>query len=127
MAKVLRAVAGAVLMAVPVHAALSAAPEEQRPVPQVQLPLSKPKPGAPAKPSAEAVSRGELLHENHCTGCHESIVHIRSDRRAKSLKELEDWVVRWADQQQLGWGPDEIADVVDYLNRRYYKFKPITR
>ncbi len=30
----------------------------------------------------------------------------------------------WSDPQQLKWGPDEIADVIDYLNRRYYKFPP---
>ena len=124
MARVLKVVASVVLLATPLPVALSAAPEEERPVPEVQLPT--PRPAAPAKPSAETVSRGQLLYENHCMFCHESVAHIRQDRRAKSFKALQGWVVRWSNQQQLGWGPGEIADVVDYLNRRYYKFPAAT-
>ena len=82
------------------------------------------KPPAPGPAPDVAPTRGQLLHENHCTTCHESVVHIRSDRRAKSLKALEGWVVHWASEQKLGWGPEEIGDVVEYLNRRYYKFPP---
>jgi len=118
-AKVLMVMAVVVLMLVSLPVALPAAPEE-RPAPDVQLPL--PKPAIPAKPSAETVSRGQLLYENHCIACHESVAHIRHDRRAKSYKALQDWVVRWSNQQQLGWGAGDIADVVDYLNRHYYKF-----
>jgi hypothetical protein len=82
------------------------------------------KPPAPGLAPDVAPMRGQLLHENHCTTCHESVVHIRSDRRAKSLKALEGWVVHWASEQKLGWGPEEVGVVVDYLNRRYYKFPP---
>lgn len=124
MTKALRAAMGVVLVTVPLFAALPAAPAEQRPTPEVRLPAQRP--AAPPKPSAETVSRGQLLHENHCTTCHESVVHIRSDRRAKSLKALEGWVAHWASEQKLGWGPEEIGDVVEYLNRRYYKFPPPT-
>lgn len=122
MAKVLMAVAGVVSTLVSLPAALPVAPEE-RPMPEVQLPL--PKPATPAKPSAEAVSRGQLLYENHCIACHESVAHVRHDRRAKSYKALQDWVVRWSNQQQLGWSPGDIADVVDYLNRHYYNFPAV--
>lgn len=126
MIKTLRATIGVVLVAAPLVAALpTAASEDQRPTPAVRLPEQKP--AAPPKPSAEAVSRGQLLYENHCMACHESVAHIRDNRRAKSLKALEGWVVRWANQQELGWGPDDIVEVVDYLNRRYYKFKSNTR
>ena len=119
MAKVLMAVAGVVLTLASLPAAMPAAPEE-RTMPEVQLSL--PKPVTPAKPSAEAVSRGQLLYENHCMACHESVAHIRRDRRVRSYQALHDWVVRWSNQQQLGWGPGDIDDVVDYLNRHYYKF-----
>lgn len=122
MIKVLVAVAGVVLTLVSLPVALPAAPEE-RLAPDVQLPL--PKPALPAKPSAEAVSRGQLLYENHCMACHESVAHIRRDRRARSYEALQDWVVRWSNQQQLGWSPGDIADVVDYLNRHYYKFPAV--
>ena len=118
-AKVLMAVVGIVLTLAPLPAALPATPEE-RPMPEVQLPL--PKSAVPAKPSADAVSRGQLLYENHCIACHESVAHIRHDRRVRSYQALQGWVVRWSNQQQLGWGPGDIADVVEYLNRHYYKF-----
>jgi len=121
MVKLLRAVTGVVLTVAPLYAAIPAAPE-QRPVPEVQLPIPK-----PATPSAQAVSRGQLLYENHCIACHESVVHIRHDRRAQSYRALQDWVVRWSNQQQLDWDAGEIADVVDYLNRRYYKFPAAPR
>ena len=119
MVKVLRAVTGVVLTAVPLYSAKPAAPE-QWPMPEVQLPI--PKPATPATPSAQSVSRGQLLYENHCMACHESVVHIRHDRRVQSYKALQDQVERWSTQQQLGWSAGEIADVVDYLDRHYYKF-----
>ncbi len=82
----------------------------------------------PAKPPVTPASppltptRGELLYENHCTACHESVVHIRQDRRANSLRKVEYWVTRWASELKLQWGAGEVNDVVQYLNRRFYKF-----
>ncbi|OGI44905.1 MAG: hypothetical protein A2150_03235 [Candidatus Muproteobacteria bacterium RBG_16_64_11] len=67
------------------------------------------------------VNRGELLYENHCQGCHQSIVHIRSQRRADSLESLQAWVRRWAEYRELGWDEEAIRAVVDYLNQRYYR------
>jgi len=105
--------------------ARAAAPE----TPEMPKPLPIPGEGTlQKKPSTTTPqitpTHGQLLYENHCMHCHESTVHIREARRATSLKAVEGWVMRWADQQQLNWGPDDIADVVDYLNRRYYKFPP---
>ena len=68
-------------------------------------------------------SRGQLLYENHCQACHTSVVHVRESRRARSLEDLEYWVTRWAGELKLHWRADEINDVVDYLNRRYYKIE----
>ncbi len=67
------------------------------------------------------VNRGELLYENHCQGCHQSTVHIRSQRRADSLESLQAWVQRWAEERALGWDEEAIQAVVDYLNQRYYR------
>lgn len=75
-------------------------------------------------PQAEAVSRGRLLYENHCTRCHASVLHVRENRRADSLRVLEGWVRRWSGEEKLNWGDDEIVEVVDYLNRRYYQLTP---
>lgn len=100
----------------------AAVPGEQSPAPDVRVPEKMP--GVPPRPSADVASRGQLLYENHCTRCHASTLHVRQARRADSLKVLQGWVIRWSGEEKLNWGGEEIADVVDYLNRRYYKFPP---
>ncbi len=65
--------------------------------------------------------RGEGLYRNHCLSCHESIAHIRENRRARSLTDIRRWVARWAEELDLGWGADEVEDVTSYLNRTYYR------
>jgi hypothetical protein len=67
-------------------------------------------------------SRGQLLYENHCMACHESIVHIRTRQQVQSLSELQAQVRRWAEYLQLHWGKQEVEDVVDYLDHQYYQF-----
>lgn len=81
----------------------------------------------PDPPHPVTASRGELLYENHCQGCHASQLHIREDRRARSIDELRGWVTRWAEVQKLNWGDEEIGAVTDYLNRRYYRLAPPAR
>jgi len=66
-------------------------------------------------------SRGELLYENHCTVCHDSTVHIRANRKAKSITDLRRWAARWSGELKLNWSSEEIDDVAEYLARRYYK------
>lgn len=68
-------------------------------------------------------ARGQLLYENHCTVCHASVVHLRSDRRAQSLPEIRTWVMHWSDYLKLRWGKEEVDDVVNHLNRQFYKFE----
>jgi len=66
--------------------------------------------------------RGMNLYENHCTKCHESRVHIRDDRKAKSLQEIRAYIQRWINVEQLDWTESEIDDVLQYLNTEYYKY-----
>lgn len=66
--------------------------------------------------------RGRLLYENHCMSCHASIVHVREQRKSKSQAELRAWILRWSGELKLNWRDDELADVYQYLNNRYYKF-----
>jgi mono/diheme cytochrome c family protein len=77
----------------------------------------------PATPPA-ALPRGALLYENHCQGCHESRLHVRERRRATTRAALRGWVTHWSNHLGLGWDEAEIDDVVDHLNRRYYKLPP---
>ena len=66
-------------------------------------------------------SRGQLLYENHCQGCHDSTLHVRTDRRIKTLADIRAQTQRWAGEQRLGWGSMDVDDVVHYLNQRYYR------
>ena len=68
-------------------------------------------------------SRGQLLYENHCMACHESVVHIRTRQQARTLPALRTQVQHWARYMQLRWGDEEIEEVVDHLNSQYYKFE----
>ena len=101
-------------------AAVPGEPEISKPppIPAENVPQKKPSSAAPEI----TPTRGQMLYENHCIACHQSTAHIRRDRRANSLKALEGWVIRWSNQQQLNWSTEDVGDVVDYLNNRYYKF-----
>ena len=67
-------------------------------------------------------SRGHMLYENHCTGCHESTAYIRAKRKAVNYKEAGNWVNQRADWLNLNWSDIEKQDVLQYLNERYYKY-----
>jgi mono/diheme cytochrome c family protein len=95
-------------------------------------PTADDNPATPAAPQADqdakplqpvTGSRGQLLYEDHCQGCHTSIVHVREDHRAQSWVELKGWVTHWSKELKLTWKAGEIGDVVDYLNQTYYKFE----
>ncbi len=97
---------------------------EAPPPPEVQeaLPEHNEAPQKPVTPAEQP--RGELLYENHCTSCHESVVHVRTRQDAKSLPELRAQVKHWAAYAKLRWGKEEVEDVVRYLNFHYYRFEP---
>ena len=73
-------------------------------------------------PASAGPERGQLLYENHCTSCHASTVHVRDQRKSKTPAELRAWILRWSGELKLNWSEDELADVYQYLNNRYYKF-----
>jgi len=78
--------------------------------------------GAVSSALAVDVERGRMLYENHCISCHESVVHIRNDRKAKSLGEVNWQIARWATERRLEWRYDEVREVSRYLNAHYYQF-----
>lgn len=78
-----------------------------------------PQPPAPT----ETESRGKLLYENHCMGCHESLVHVRERRLVKSLAELQAQVARWSSYQNLRWNKEDVGEVARYLNQHFYRTK----
>jgi len=77
-------------------------------------------------PASADAERGRLLYENHCTSCHISTLHVREQRKSKTPAEMRAWIVRWSGELKLNWSEDELADVYQYLNNRYYKFPVAT-
>jgi mono/diheme cytochrome c family protein len=76
----------------------------------------------PAATQATSTLRGTELYENHCTACHTSLVHIREKKKGKSLEQVEVWIRRWAGELKLEWRDEEVKDVLQYLNSRYYRY-----
>ena len=68
--------------------------------------------------------RGRLLYENHCLACHETLAYMREAHKVRSLSDLRVQVIRWAQNQKLEWGKDEVNDVVNYLDNQYYHYGP---
>jgi hypothetical protein len=67
-------------------------------------------------------SPGEQPYSTHCVYCHTSQVHWRDKRVAKDWASLITQVRRWQSNAGLGWTEDEILEVAQYLNHRYYHF-----
>ena len=72
-------------------------------------------------PVSAGPERGQLLYENHCTSCHTSTAHIREQRKVKSSVELRAFIQRWSGELKLTLSAEELGDVYQYLNNRYYK------
>jgi len=73
---------------------------------------------------AADLERGQQLYENHCTGCHESQIHIRAQSKAKNPTELRWQIARWQEVLELPWTAAEVDDVQLYLNAEYYHYTP---
>ena len=117
------AIAVVALLAAALPPAQAALPDARPPAASEPALTEPAPPGQKPKPVIE-LPRGQLLYENHCQGCHQSSLHIRNNRRAKTVAELRGWVLRWSGELRLGWAAEEIEDVVQYLNRRFYKLAP---
>lgn len=84
---------------------------------------------ASAAPAADW-QRGQQLHDSQCVACHASrfsdngaAIYTRANRRVGSLDALQRQVDRCKNNLQITWFDDDVADVVAYLNRNFYKFE----
>jgi mono/diheme cytochrome c family protein len=67
--------------------------------------------------------RGEALYENHCSSCHDPQVHVEGEtRHVATLEDLRARVAAWSIHSGLNWSVEDVNDVTDYLNRRFYRF-----
>jgi len=70
--------------------------------------------------SAQEFERGQALYENHCKECHEALAHTRQHSRINSLGDIRSWVASWSVHSKLDWSSEDVADVADYLNKKFY-------
>lgn len=66
--------------------------------------------------------KGKSLYQENCTRCHSTEVFTKADRSVKSLEELKIRVKQCSLASESNWGDEEISIVVDYLNKKFYKF-----
>lgn len=78
---------------------------------------------APALAMGAEAGRGRALYDTACNRCHDTSVHARRARKAKSFPAIRAQVVRWSTELGAGWSREEIDDVTVYLNGRYYFFE----
>ena len=66
--------------------------------------------------------RGRELYELHCQYCHTPRIHSRPNQLPLTRDELAGIVDHFRCAENLGWTPEEIDDVVEYLKRTRYRF-----
>jgi len=75
-----------------------------------------------AEPKQSLLEHGAELHNNHCYKCHTDKVYLRDDRFVKSISALSRQVVRCKDGTNVPWFDEDTDAVVNFLNKKYYKF-----
>ncbi|MCU7800058.1 MAG: cytochrome c [gamma proteobacterium symbiont of Lucinoma myriamae] len=73
-------------------------------------------------------AHGKDLHDANCQSCHASLmggdpdkIYTRSNRRVSSINGLKNQVTRCKTSVGVAWPDDQVQDVVEYLNTRFYK------
>ena len=67
-------------------------------------------------------SRGQLLYDTHCIGCHTMQMHWRDQRLARDWATLKGQVQRFQGINNLGWSDEDVDAVTRYLNDTVYRF-----
>jgi cytochrome c5 len=74
-----------------------------------------------AAPAALAAD-GKALVDRYCTGCHGDEAYTRPDRKMRSLDTLRLQVLRCNAMTKSGLTDEDIAAIVDHLNKSFYRF-----
>lgn len=79
---------------------------------------------AHAAPAAAGDSAaGQILHTANCTGCHDTSVYTRKDRKIGSLDRLKEQLQDCSHLIRKEFTATEQENLVRFLNDRYYHFK----
>jgi len=70
----------------------------------------------------DPIAHGENAHKNHCYKCHTDEVYTRENRFVKSIDALSKQVLRCKEGSDVPWFDEDTDAVVQFLNKKYYKF-----
>jgi mono/diheme cytochrome c family protein len=70
---------------------------------------------------AQNIDRGRLLYEAHCGSCHTERLHDREKSVIRSYADLRAEVGRRAAMTSRRFSPDELDDVIEFLDRSHYR------
>ncbi len=65
----------------------------------------------------------ELFMEAKCLECHETTSFKHNEKKVNNIHKLKQKVKACEFNTNTGWFDDEVMDVVDYLNKKYYHYK----
>ena len=68
------------------------------------------------------INQGEILHNEHCTRCHQPDIYERDKRIVKNLQHLRTQVQFCEVSNDLTWFDEEVDAVTEHLNLNYYLF-----
>lgn len=74
----------------------------------------------------ERTYQGEHRTDITCETCHETAFFERVDRKVTTYAKLEAQVEGCNTNLDVGWFPEDVADVAAYMNREFYEFTPPT-
>ena len=74
----------------------------------------------PPAPAGDPV-RGEERHHS-CLQCHGTELYVPPKRKIDSPERLQSEVERWAGYYNPAMSEQDVADLVAYLNRDFYRF-----
>ncbi len=71
----------------------------------------------------ERTIRGEAYSDANCETCHDPSLYMSEQRKVTTFAKLEAFVEGCNTNLDVGWFPEDVADVASYLNKKYYKFE----
>ncbi len=72
---------------------------------------------------APDATHGKTLHNKNCMGCHNDRQYTRPNRIVHTFGDLRSRVEFCDAAANANFSSDDLNDVVEYLNTRFYKFK----
>ena len=67
-------------------------------------------------------NHGKKVHNNHCLKCHTDEKYTRKNRFVKSLNALGKQVRVCRDNTEAPWFNEDTDAVINFLNKKYYRF-----